>query len=88
MTKLRKAIKSTRKLSDAECRECLEVLDEKLVKRTQTSEMVLCMAIDPRQFLFFHEAKLMEQAQKGLLHRPRRLYDLGIVSAENKAAAF
>ena len=88
MTKLRKAIKSTPELSDAERRECLEVLDETLVKRSQTSEMALCVAIDPRQNFGKDEAKLMEQAQKGLLHRMRRLYDLGIVSAEDKAAAY
>jgi hypothetical protein len=60
MNKLRKAIESTPKLSDAERRECLQVLDEKLVKRTQTSEMALCAAIDPRQNFGKDEAMLME----------------------------
>jgi hypothetical protein len=88
MTKLRKAIEVTPKLSESDRRECLQVIDDKLVKRTLTSEMALCVAVDPRQNFGKDEPKLMEQAQKGLLLRLRRLYDLGLISAEEKAAAF
>ena len=49
MSNLRRAIQFTSMLSDEERRQCLALLDEKLVKRTQSSEMALCVAIDPRQ---------------------------------------
>ncbi len=79
MSKLHDAIKITSKLSDEDRTECLQLLDAKLLKRTNTSEMALCVAIDPRQDFGRHEPDLMKQAESGLQERLKRLYDVKVM---------
>ena len=88
MSNLRRAIQFTSMLSDEERRQCLALLDEKLVKRTQSSEMALCVAIDPRHDYGHGENKLMAQAERGLQERLKRLYDLKVVSFRGENFCF
>jgi hypothetical protein len=65
MSKLKSAIESTAKLSYEDRSECLELLYEKLIKRTITSEMALSVAVDPRQDFERDEPDLMKKAEGG-----------------------
>ncbi len=60
MSKLHDVVTSTSKLSDEDRAKCLQLLDAKLLKMTQTSEIALSVAIDPRQDFGRHEPNLMK----------------------------
>jgi hypothetical protein len=75
---LKSAIENTAKLFDEDRYECLELLDEKLIKRTLTYEMAFSVAIDPRQDFGRYEPNIMEKMEKGLQERLERVYDLKV----------
>jgi len=88
MSKLRKFIEYTSMISVEVRRQCLTLMDAKLVKRPRSSEMALCVTIDPRQDIGRGESKLMTQAERGLQERSKRLYDLKVISYVERISDF